>query len=340
MRCMSESQDTDTRRQGSTAPIPFSSPPTYIGDEFSGLELRFDGDFAANQFTVEAMGLFAIAALKEQALLQYDAFLTDLDFMDHVHPVPPIRIVFRAETPSIHHREVRRSTVIWAISRLAVEMMRGRILHRLPFQVFYLSQLIYSGFVALEDNPALPASSGNDSLPAERAHFTPASMTVIPINSTNVSLKNVSIQDDHPQYSLSFGFIDQRSSVIWDYYIFRALIAALLQLAKLDAASSQLLIAVTTRELQAWVFMREVRPLPEDYRFQQYHAVAIVEAIARYYELHGQYREMTFQFRANGRLLAEGCVTKPVPSRQWCRGMFTGAYSATADGLDQVAATN
>ncbi|KAL8860998.1 MAG: hypothetical protein Q9178_002511 [Gyalolechia marmorata] len=286
------------------------------------------------------MGLFAIAVLKEQALLQYDAFMTDLDFMDHVHPEPPIRIVFRAETPSILHTKVRRSTVIWAISRLAVEMMRGRILHRLPFQVFYRSQLIYSGSVALEDNPALPASSGNGGFPAERAQLTPASMTVIPIDSTNVSLKNVSIQDDHPQYSLSFAFIDQRGSVIRDYYILRALIATLLQLAKLDAASSQLLVAVTSGELQAWVFMRGVRPLSADYRFQQYHAVAIVEAIARYYELHGQYQEMTFRFRANGHLLAEGCVTNPVPSRQWCRGMFTGAYSATADGLDQVAATN
>ncbi|KAL8927872.1 MAG: hypothetical protein Q9172_001172 [Xanthocarpia lactea] len=286
------------------------------------------------------MGLFAIAALKEQALLQYDASLTDLDFMDHVHPVPPLRIVFRAETPNIVHAKVRRSTVIWAISRLAVEMMRGRILHRLPFQVFHRSQLIYNGFVALEDNPALPASSGDGSLPAERAHLAPASMTVIPINSTNVSLKNVSVQDDHPHYGLSFAFINQRGSVIWDYYIFRALIALLLQLAKLDAASSQLPVAVTSREFQAWVFMKEVRPLPEDYIFQQYHAVAIVEAIARYYELHGQYREMTFQLRANGQLLAEGCVTNPLPSRQWCRGMFTGAHPATAHGLDQVVATN
>ena len=316
---------------------PFGSLPPYIGDEFAGLELRFDGDFAANQFTLEDMGLFAIAALKEQALLQYDAFLTDLDFMDHAHPVPPLRIIFRAESSSILHMKAKRSTVIWAISRLAVEMMRGRILHRLPFQVFYRSQLIYDGFVALEDNPVLSASSGNGSLSAERAHSTPAFMTVIPINSTKASRKNVSVQDDHPQYSLSFAFIDQRGSEIWDYYIFRVLIALLLQLAKLDAASSQLVVAMTSREFQAWVFMREVRPIPADYIFQQYHALAIVEAIARYYELHGQYREMTFQFRANGQLLAQGCVTRPVQSRQWCRGMFTEAYSATPDGLDQAA---
>ncbi|KAI4257451.1 MAG: hypothetical protein L6R42_005649 [Xanthoria sp. 1 TBL-2021] len=313
-----------------------------IGDEFTGLTLRTDDVFRRIQFTTEHIGIFAIAALKEEALLEYNDPLTDFDFMDRNHPGPPLRLVIQAETPYILHAKVRRSTVMWAIGAIAVDMMRNLHLYPLSFQVFHHAEHIYSGSVRVENSNGAPANlPENDSPLAPRALSIPLPLAGSPTKSpNNFLLRNISRLEDQPRFDLSFTFIYQQGSLLQDYYILRALIAVLLQLAKADAASTQRRIGTTRRDLQAWVFMEDSRPLAATHHFQQYQAVAVVEAIARYYGSHGQYREMTFALRADGQLLAIGCVSKAVSTRQWCRGLYSLEDSAISENLDQVAETS
>ena len=82
------------------------------GDDFTGLALRTDRVVAPNQFTVEQIGLFAIAALKEEALLDYNEPLIGYDFTDYHHPIPPLQLVLSAATHNMFHTKVRRSTMM------------------------------------------------------------------------------------------------------------------------------------------------------------------------------------------------------------------------------------
>lgn len=64
----------------------------FLGDEFTGLTMRTDRVIRPNPFTVVQFRLFAIAALKEEALLDYNEPLVDYDFTDYYHPIPPLQI--------------------------------------------------------------------------------------------------------------------------------------------------------------------------------------------------------------------------------------------------------
>lgn len=124
---------------------------------------------------------------------------------------------------------------------------------------------------------------------------------------------------DQPRYQISFNFVGGALSEI---RIFESILTLLLYLAKDDHLSGLPQASMELRQIQARIFIRQVSPPPPMYRFQQYHAVALLEAVARYYVLHGRYTEMTFELIINGYLVAWGCVTRAVVSRRWCGHMF------------------
>ena len=308
-----------------------------LGDEFTGLTLRTDRVIRPNQFTVDQIGLFAIAALKEEALLDYNEPLIDYDFTDYDHPIPPLQIVLSAKTHNIFHPKVRRSTVMWAVSAIAVDIMRSQYLHALSFEVFDNADHIYSGSIGLLHERSSPRLPINSSSASPRSVRKPPSLAVIPTKSTNnVLLSSPPEVADQPQYDLSFTLTRLRASVIQDRYVLPALILLLLQMGKADAASIQPRIAITRRDLQAWVFMEQIRRSEMDQHFHLFQAVAVVEAMARFSELKRRWGEMTVMLRADGQLLARGCITRAIPARQWCGGLFPRMGYTDARNQNQV----
>lgn len=93
---------------------------------------------------------------------------------------------------------------------------------------------------------------------------------------------------------------------------------------------------MTHRDLQAWVFMEQIRRSAMDQHFQQLQAVAVVEAMARFSEIQGRREEMTFMLRADGRLLARGCVARAISARQWYGGLFPRIGYTESQNQDQV----
>ncbi|KAL8950867.1 MAG: hypothetical protein Q9222_003121 [Ikaeria aurantiellina] len=313
-----------------------------VADEFTGLLLRPIREPGDSLFTTESVGLFAIAALKEEALKDYTDPVFDYGFIDYEHPDPPLDFSIRAETEALLHEQVRRSTVMWTINTLALDMMRNRYLHRLAFTVNYFLEHLYTGVIDLNSDPTIvspQASPPNNQSLSSRALTANQSLTMKITHFANhrmaLSPSSSSFHDDHPSYSLSFRFNPSPSSRLPEYETLKSLLATLLQLAKLDAASIQPLIEMATPESGVWVFMRESVPPAPNADFQQYHAVAIVEAMARYFQLQGQHREMTFTFSADGRVVGTGCVTRNLQWRRWCQGMPKPDAGAVPGGGDQ-----
>lgn len=313
--------------------------PLNLGARFSGLRLRPSREVGVpQQFTTESLGLLAVSALKEEALLEFNDPLYHYDSADFVYPESAIHIYLHAEVVDLHPEKVKRGTVMWAINAAAEEMMRTRYLRRMPFAVDFYDENLYSGFVALEYDPAALEAHRTNSSQSAGSTFAPLSLVTHGTNSSIFNLRSPSPLHDYPHYTLSFDFVDSPGSVISDYHIFKTLMALLLKLAPSDAAS---IIPRIWMQSSAWIFMDEADPPVHNHPFQQYHAVAIVEAISKYYELHGQYREMTFRFYADGRLVAQGCVTKPEEGRIWCAGMSAEVgRKPSADGSSDMVATS
>ncbi|KAL8652276.1 MAG: hypothetical protein Q9210_002774 [Variospora velana] len=244
--------------------------------------------------------------MKEEALKDYDAPLDDFDFTNTLPPNIPIRIAVRA-APDAPTRMLTRSSVMWAIRALSVELMRTRFLHPLRFAVKYYVDNLYGGVLVQPNNGPTPPPE------PETSHLS-LSLTPLSGNATNKLRGNSKVLRDQTHYEVYFNFLGERLS---QFRIFEALMTTILQLGPSDAMSVQPEVAMVDDELPVWVFMRQV-PHPAGHTFQQYHAVALLEAAAMYYVLHHQSTEMMFEILMDGHLTASGCVTKALMTRMWC----------------------
>ncbi|KAL8911943.1 MAG: hypothetical protein Q9171_002985 [Xanthocarpia ochracea] len=263
--------------------------------------------------------------MKETALEDYDGILVRFDFTDTVPPALPIRILM-VQAPSSFAAPLKRSSVLWALKTFTIELMASGLLYPLTFQVLYRTHYLYYGALL---TPSRDLTISNRSL------SQPISLITTPVrNSISMSLETFLPLQDDTQYQVNFHFGGQVLSKI---QIFESILTLLLQLARFDYLTIMTQFAMELPEIEARIFVQQVDVPPPGYHFQQYHAVALLEAVARYYVLHGVYMEMTFELVMDGYLMAWGCVTRALLLRRWCSHM---SFPDGQGGLDEGVAKN
>ena len=312
LHCLPPSPSDRSQPAPRLIPEPKDGSLSDLGDEFAGLSLHLNQQRRLPiVFTTESIAIAAIHAMKETALEEYHGILSHFDYTDILPPANPVRMVM-VPTPSSFAAPLKRSTVLWTLKTFTIELMKMAILYSLTFKVKYQMHDLYSGMLT---SPKSGFAVYNQSL----SHHHPLSLTTAPLETpTSVSLKPPAYLQDHPHYQINFNLLGDVLSKIW---IFESILTLLLQLAQYDYSTVLPRTSMELRQVLARIYIIQVSPPPPLYRFQQYHAVALLEAVARYYVLHGRYTEMTFELVMNGFLVASGCVTKVVYSRRWCRGM-------------------
>ncbi|KAL8779768.1 MAG: hypothetical protein Q9203_001199 [Teloschistes exilis] len=302
-----------------------------LNDQFTGFILRTDRQVGPNQFSDDDLGLVAITALKEEALLDFEEAVLDYDFMDEMHPENPIRIAMTAEARPLSHEKTRRGTVMWAIYAAVVDMLRTRYLRPLVFSVYYHTEHLYTGSIALRRVRPASNTISSQSLNENR------------VDADHILLKGSASSRDEAQYKLYFDFVPLAPSarpVLSEFSMFETLLAFVLQLGQTSSGSIIPRSSMAIGGLHAWVFMKEAVPPLRGFAFQQYQAVAIAEAIARYCVLHSRFDEMVFKFLANGEVLASGCMTKTIEHRRWCGRMPLVDSNHPPGNLTQSVATS
>ncbi|KAL8685984.1 MAG: hypothetical protein Q9224_005593 [Gallowayella concinna] len=309
--CLPESRNPNSSLSARPASKLDSISMTRLNDEFTGLSLIYNHRRTQpNSFSIEALAIAAIHALKESALEEYDATLLDYDFIDALPPADPVLFSIH-HIPRAHPELVRRN-VMWAIKNLAIGLMHSELLYGLEFNVKYRRQQLYWGVLV---KPIGMATTAKRSISPHAF-----SLSALPSqNFTNMVLSNASSLQHDTHYAVNFDFMGQYVS---KFGIFESILTFLLELAREDAATpiSQATTGTNTREAQ--IFLKEVSPPPSTYRLRQYHVVALLEAVARYYVLHDRWSEMTFELVMDGYLVGWGCVTRKSMPKPWCRGMF------------------
>ncbi|KAL8984100.1 MAG: hypothetical protein Q9205_001838 [Flavoplaca limonia] len=275
-----------------------------VGNEFAGLTLHCNKHRTSrNRFSVEQLAIASIDALKDEALQDYTATVLEFDFTESMPIQVPFRIVMRA-APGAASGMLRRSTVMWAIRALTIDLMGTRFLHPLLFTIKYHGADLYGGILAQPTGP--PAHPVN----LDMAVTPPLSLT----NNINVLFKDTASLQDQRQYEVGFRLL---GSDLSRNQIFGAIMTTLLQLAPSDAYSVQPHVAME-EAFSAWIFISQALVPAPGYMFQQYHAVALLEAVARYYVPRQRYQEMVFELRQDEYITATGCVTKALLARRWC----------------------
>ena len=294
---------------------------TELKNEFTGLSLRHNAQSQVRmEYTTEQLALAAIAAMKEQALEDYNAPLRDFDFQDSFHPENPIHLIMNGAYGADPTMLVR-STVMWTLVTLSLDLMRTDDLAYVAFDVKYRYRALYQGSLVSRVDPTASKEKQNDPAVARPPPKSPVSLDVIATTEpTNVILQTSPSLKDHPLYELEFSH--HPGHVIPRFRVFQSILILQLQLGKRDAASLIGRVSLHSIPYEVWIYMKEVLPGARVHAFQQYHAVAILEAIARHQAARWhRYKELTFKFKADGILIGEGCLTRPVNDRAWCAGL-------------------
>ncbi|KAL8995422.1 MAG: hypothetical protein Q9169_004834 [Polycauliona sp. 2 TL-2023] len=164
---------------------------------------------------------------------------------------------------------LKRSNVLWTLKSLAIDMMMMAILHPLSFKVRYRSHDLYLGSWVIAE----PRLSVLDQTPSH-----PLSLSIPTLrNSTDVTLKSAGSTKDQPNYQINFNFVGAALSKI---RIFESILTLLLRLAKNDSWTVIPRACMELPQIRARLFILQVARPPRAYRFQQYHAVALLEAVA------------------------------------------------------------
>ncbi|KAL8906527.1 MAG: hypothetical protein Q9207_001965 [Kuettlingeria erythrocarpa] len=176
-----------------------------------------------NKSWIESLAIPVIAAMRVEAVEIYTAAVHDYGFAGTLPPQARICIALRA-IPSAATNLLKRSSVIWSIRALALELMRTMFFHPLLFTVKYHAGNLYGGVLSGPSRAAMPVGADNTDVA-----LAPSSQHV-----PNVFRRDTKPAEDQTQYQIDFKFVGERPSQLQK---FSALVAALLQPAPSDATS-------------------------------------------------------------------------------------------------------
>ncbi|KAL8642675.1 MAG: hypothetical protein Q9226_008482, partial [Calogaya cf. arnoldii] len=96
--------------------------------------------------------------MKEEALQDYTAAVNFFDFTETAPIQLPFRIVMRAAQGAAGNM-LKRSSVMWSLRALAIDLMRTRFFHPLYFTILYLPTDLYEGVLSQTIAAALPGDA-------------------------------------------------------------------------------------------------------------------------------------------------------------------------------------
>ncbi|KAL8662966.1 MAG: hypothetical protein Q9202_004289 [Teloschistes flavicans] len=306
-------------------------------DDFSGFELSYVREReGSNVFTMEQIALCAIAAMKEEAIADYNGYVRDFSFIDRQHPENPVYWLMRS-SPSSDSRNLRRSSVLWTLMALTIQLMRFQYFRAMPFYVSRYQIPVYDGFIQNRNPQMNSPITDNDTLTSATA--SPLSFTGVVLNASSMVLQpNTALKlKDEPQYTLDFKFA---GFPISRYGVFESILEFLLVLGKLDASAEQSQIGIALGRLQVSIYLLQTFPYAPGYSLRQFMAVSVLESVARFYVINRVWKEMTVVLRVDGMELAKGCVTLAIRGKEWCHGLFGNDFELPPIGNGDVVVTS
>lgn len=267
-------------------------------------------------FTVEEIALGFIDAQVEQGLADANEQQTYYYFTNTKYDDDPVRI--RIEASSFAARDqLTRANVIHALNLLPITLLHNGFFAGVDFYETYHRQLLYTGTFYRDDTGTLGRTIPNGNITqTSTSRRRASSHQRLHVQQSNVTGVVLTASYSDISMELKFYHVGSRLSKVG---YFSTILQAVFDLGLSGAGERVDSASITADKLPAWVFIRTVSDTT--FPFEVYHALAILEALARWAVQQGQYREVLFDFFVDGKLVSGGCVTMPSRPRQWCMGL-------------------
>ncbi|MCJ1456274.1 hypothetical protein MMC28_006634 [Mycoblastus sanguinarius] len=251
--------------------------------------------------------------MKKEALLDCDERLDVFIFTDDSYPGVSqepfnINVASAVDAPEEH---TTRCNLMWGLKTLPINLIATQSLEGVHFTEEYGGENLYNGNCG--GRMALPY---NQSESESQVATQKRRILSIPVNET--SLLNLT-DSDNTQYELVIDFTGNQLSQVGFFW---AVLEYLLYYGQQDIDESIYApFTFSSVQLLAWFFSGSYTIPGQRFQFKTWHMISIVEAIARNCVAQNTYKELIWSFYADGKLAADGCVTRPDASREWCKGL-------------------
>ena len=289
---------------------------TSLSDRFGDVSVAIM-PFRPRRFSTNQVALGFINAMKIEAIKDCDERMTSYTFTDTEYEESDVRIRVTAADRAPQQQLVR-CNVMYAIKTLAIAQLEHAQLYGARFVESYRGQLLYGGtFDNKNDDPSLEQignSSADLSGTVSQEKRAPSTQMLDSTNSTTTLLTIAGSND--VEYHIDFFFT---GNIIPKLNIFSAILEFMMTIAQRDGDARIENISQATSTDAYWIFVEHIPASRSS--LQVFEVAAILESIARYSVSRGHYGELSFHLLVDRELAARGCVTQPVPSREWCRNM-------------------
>ena len=271
----------------------------------------------ARPYPVDGVALSFINAMKLGALRDCNERMTRYTFTDTEYQDSEIRIRVTAEEHAPQGQLVL-CNILYAIKTLAIWQLDYAQEFGASFVESHHDIVLYGGILDNKNDdsslqqPSNPSTdlSGTDSQ-EKRASST---QVLVSTNSTT-TLLNITGSND-VEYRIEFYFT---GLLINKVRIFSAILEFMMTLAQRDDDAAVQYASQATSTDAFWMFFTHIQD--SGFSLQVFEILGILESIARYCVSRGHYQELSFRFFINEEFTAHGCLTAPISSRRWCRGM-------------------
>lgn len=266
--------------------------------------------------STEEIALGFINALKLQGLEDAAEPQTVYNFEDTEYPDGKISISMEAVRRAPSAKTIR-SSVMNALAVFPITLMDDNYLAGVEFYEKYGRRYLYYGTlneIRRHHRPELRKSNTSAAATSEKRSSHPYPLTVQDWNATTILFSIPG--DDLPKLEVAFHFTGLPLPKVG---FFSTIITMIHRLALDDATNEVNMAEMSDNDRSARIFVR--KSPGTTFEFAVYHALALLEGIARYSVQHDIYRDLVYDLFADGELVSGGCVTQPVERRRWCAGL-------------------
>lgn len=254
--------------------------------------------------------------MKVQALQDCNEQVTSYTFTDTEYEDSAIRIQVNPVAGAPQARLVR-CNMLYAIKTLAIEQLNNEHLYGARFVESYRGQLLYNGVLDnLHDDFPLEKSSNLSTDPSQTITQEKRELSTQVLNAPNAITKLKIPGSNNVEYEVKFLL---SGDLIPKVGIFAAILEFMMKLAQQRSDDTIGSVSQARSEDPAWIFVSW--DAESRFSLQMFELLAVLESLARWTVTRRRYRELRFYFYIDGELVAQGCVTTPISSRRWCRGL-------------------
>lgn len=273
-------------------------------------------------YSTEHIALGFIAAMKKEAMLDCEQRLAIFAWTYIDYPGPrsnKLTITMHSNTVTAGPQHVR-CNLMWGLKTLSKQLIRDDFRKGTRFFEWFGSpsrhavEVYYGLFGDLSSLDLMELTTNRTINSEEMAVQDNQTMGLTPNATTSLDIPGSSNAN-------IFIVIKFAENPLSQSLIFSTVLESLMEFAQRDVNREIQRLSFTSSIFPVWLFATSYPQLTPGFIFTTLHMILVAEALAKECVVKGLYKELLWDFFADGKWAAGGCLTTPIQSRAFCAGL-------------------